>query len=256
MICVTEAQLAAAAPRGDPAVLKAVAGPSAAIFSKYGVTNRNRALGFLSTALEESGGFRLLTENLGYSAQRAHEVWPSRFPTVDAAKPYAWNPEALANFVYGGRRDLGNTQPGDGYRFRGRGLIQITGRANYALLASMTGLPLVDKPELAADLGTLLECSVALFARYAGILTHCDRAEWDQVWALVGTGNPLGKVMNPANHYDALVRLQKAIPSPMTEVPPIPDVPAPRPPAVVPAPPAAPAPSLWGWIASWFKRAA
>jgi len=86
----------------------------------------------LATAKHETGGtFGPVEENLNYtSTARIQKVWPSRFPTVESAKPYVRDPIGLANKVYGGR--LGNTEPNDGWHFRGRGLAQITGRANYA----------------------------------------------------------------------------------------------------------------------------
>lgn len=86
----------------------------------------------LATAHHETGGtFGPVTENLNYTtAARIQQVWPKRFPTLASASPYVQNPRGLANLVYGGR--LGNTDPNDGWLFRGRGLAQITGRANYA----------------------------------------------------------------------------------------------------------------------------
>jgi putative chitinase len=72
-------------------------------------------------------------------------VWPSRFPTLEAAEPFAHNPKALANKVYAGR--LGNTQPGDGWMFRGRGLLQLTGRANYQRIGDRLELDLVAIPD-------------------------------------------------------------------------------------------------------------
>lgn len=88
----------------------------------------------LATAHHETGGtFGPVTENLNYtSAARIKQVWPKRFPTLASAEPYVKNPRALAGKVYGDRKDLGNTGPLDGWHFRGRGLAQITGRANYA----------------------------------------------------------------------------------------------------------------------------
>lgn len=84
---------------------------------------------FLAQVCTETGGLRAIEEDLSYSAERLCEVWPKRFPSLAAAKPCARNPKALAERVYGGR--LGNTSPGDGYRYRGGGMLQTTGRTNY-----------------------------------------------------------------------------------------------------------------------------
>ncbi len=85
----------------------------------------------LATAYHETGGsMQPVEENLNYTAKRLTQVWPARFPTIARAEPYAGNPRKLANRIYGGR--LGNVETDDGWRYRGRGLAQITGRANYA----------------------------------------------------------------------------------------------------------------------------
>lgn len=84
---------------------------------------------FLANTLHESKEFTDYEENLNYSAERMVQVWPSRFRTVTDAQPYARNPHKLANKVYGGR--LGNTQPTDGWDFRGSGPIQMTGREHF-----------------------------------------------------------------------------------------------------------------------------
>ena len=94
----------------------------------------NRLQYFLAQLGHESNGLTHKEENLNYSAKRLTEIWPSRFPTLDSAKPFAFNPEKLANKVYGGR--MGNTEPGDGYRYRGRGYIQLTGRETYTITGS------------------------------------------------------------------------------------------------------------------------
>ena len=101
---------------------------------------------FLGQILHESGLLTTFTENLNYSAERLRVVWPGRFPTLADARPYAHNPEALANRVYGGR--LGNTDPGDGWRYRGRSPIQLTGKDNYARVGELMGQDLVTMPEL------------------------------------------------------------------------------------------------------------
>lgn len=101
---------------------------------------------FLGQILHESGMLTTFTENMSYSAERLCAVWPGRFPTLDDARPYARNPEALANRVYGGR--MGNTEPGDGWRYRGRAPIQLTGKDNYAHVGELMGQDLVTLPEL------------------------------------------------------------------------------------------------------------
>lgn len=114
---------------------------------------------FLGQVLHESGMLERIEENLNYSAQRLMQVWPRRFHTLDLAKRYARMPQLLANHVYGGR--MGNTAWNDGWKYRGRGLIQITGRNNYTLMENITGLPLVDEPDLLLQQEPALRASIA-----------------------------------------------------------------------------------------------
>jgi putative chitinase len=110
----------------------------------------------------ECGAGRDVVENLNYTAGRMMQVWPSRFPTLASAAPYAHNPRALANKVYNGR--MGNAVGSDdGWNFRGRGACQTTGREGYARLARATGLDLIDHPELVNDPRYFLVCGVADF---------------------------------------------------------------------------------------------
>ncbi|MCK3780472.1 chitinase [Ensifer sesbaniae] len=110
----------------------------------------NRYLAYmLATVFHETGGtMQPVTENLNYSAERLTQVWPSRFPTIASAKPFARNPRKLANKVYGGR--MGNTGPDDGWLYRGRGLPQITGKENYEKFG------IADTPEKAAEMPTAI----------------------------------------------------------------------------------------------------
>lgn len=121
-----------------------------AAMGRWEIGTAPRIAGFLSQVAHESGECRRLEEGLSYSAERLMAVWPSRFRTLADASPYARAPEALANHVYGSRNDLGNRGPGtgDGWRYRGGGLLQLTGRASYVAAASGTGHPLVEHPEL------------------------------------------------------------------------------------------------------------
>jgi putative chitinase len=101
-----------------------------------GITTPQRIAAFMGQIAVESGGFVDVVENLNYSAARMCEVWPSHFASVAAAQPYAYQPAKLANFVYADRNGNGDTASGDGWAFRGRGLIQLTGRANYTAFAA------------------------------------------------------------------------------------------------------------------------
>jgi putative chitinase len=113
---------------------------------------------FVAQVLHETTRLEHLTENLNYRAERLMEVWPKRFPNRSIAGMYQWRPEALGNFVYGGR--MGNDQEGDGFRYLGRGIPMVTGKANYLLLQQLTGLPLVSYPTMLADPDTALRCAV------------------------------------------------------------------------------------------------
>ncbi len=148
----------------SPAMAAGLADGAAPRFAAAGVTTPLRLAHWLGQNAHESGGFARLVENLNYtSPQRLMAVWPSRFRSVMAAQPFVRNPEALANSVYGGR--MGNAAPGDGWRYRGRGIKMITGRDNYEMMARMTGLPLVQQPELREQHGRALVSSLAFWER-------------------------------------------------------------------------------------------
>jgi putative chitinase len=104
-----------------------------AVLDRYGISATPlRVAHFVAQTLHETGAYLRLTEDLDYSAARLVVVWPLRFQPKGPLDPslYAHRPQRLANAVYGGR--MGNTDPDDGYAYRGRGLLQLTGRANYA----------------------------------------------------------------------------------------------------------------------------
>lgn len=101
--------------------------------------NPKRMAAFLAQIAHESGGFNFVQEGLNYSAQGLMKTWPRRFPTLASARPYARNPEKIANKVYANRMGNGPESSGDGFKFRGRGLIQLTGRDNYTRFARSIG---------------------------------------------------------------------------------------------------------------------
>ena len=112
----------------------------------FNINTNARVSAFIAQVFQESGNLSAVKENLYYSAKRLVEIWPYRFPTLEIANQYANNPEKLAEKVYSGR--LGNKNIGDGGKFLGRGLIQLTGRANYLECEIYLGVELTDTPHL------------------------------------------------------------------------------------------------------------
>jgi len=115
-------------------------------FEKYQINTPKRQACFIGQCMHESGGFKFLKENLNYSAKALMNTWPSRFPDMDTAEKYERQPEKIANKVYSGR--MGNTEDGDGAKFIGRGLIQLTGKDNYKAFGEAIGEDLVSNPQL------------------------------------------------------------------------------------------------------------
>lgn len=118
-------------------------------FQKYDISTPARQAFFVGQCAHESGNFKVLEENLNYRPETLMRVWPSRFPDLATADKYAHNPQLLANKVYAGR--LGNNQENDGWNFHGRGLIQLTGRENYANCGNSLSVDLINQPGLLAQ---------------------------------------------------------------------------------------------------------
>jgi len=116
----------------------------------YDINTPQRVAAFMAQCAHESGGFRALKENLNYKAASLRRVFPKYFPTDDLATAYAGKQEMIANRVYGGRMGNGDEHSGDGYRYCGRGLIQLTGKSNYQAFADSIETPIEDLPEYLA----------------------------------------------------------------------------------------------------------
>jgi len=140
---ITVDQMAQFAPHCDAEAMAAALDAAA---TEFDIATPARLAHFLAQCHVESAGFTRLVENLNYSADRLTVVWPRRFPTLAEATPYAHNPAALAEKVYGGR--MGNNEAGDGARYIGRGLLMNTGRDGYARTGLLTGEDLLAHPEL------------------------------------------------------------------------------------------------------------
>ena len=156
-------------------------------FAKYGLNTSTRQAAFIGQCQHESGNFKTLEENLHYSANGLMRTWPSRFPTIDVAEKYANNPEAIANKVYGGRADLGNTQDGDGWKFHGRGVIQLTGRSNYQVCGDALGQPFTMHPELVLE--PEWACmSAGWFWNKKGLNALADNEDWSTMTKRINGG--------------------------------------------------------------------
>ncbi|MBI1243756.1 MAG: glycoside hydrolase family 19 protein [Alphaproteobacteria bacterium] len=138
---------ALAATGGDPAERARFVGPLAVAAKRFAVVTRLRLAHFVAQLSHESGGFGRLEENLNYSAGRLCAVFPNRFGTPAMAERYAGRPEDLANLVYSGVNGNAGIASGDGWKYRGRGLIQLTGRVNYRAAGRALEQPLEDEPD-------------------------------------------------------------------------------------------------------------
>ena len=117
------------------------------ILPDYDINTPQRVAAFLAQCAHESGGFKALKENLNYKAESLCKVFPKYFPNMDIANQYAHNQEKIANRVYGGRMGNGPEESGDGFRYCGRGLIQLTGKQNYTKFAESIDTAVEDIPE-------------------------------------------------------------------------------------------------------------
>lgn len=147
--------------------------------SECGIDTAARACAFLAQVGHESAQLNRIEENLNYSAQALRMVFPKYFRTPQEASSYAHHPERIANRVYGNRMGNGSEESGDGWKFRGRGLIQITGRDNYVSMSALMGKDLTVWPD--ALLMPLDACrSAALWWKANGLNALADKLAADE----------------------------------------------------------------------------
>jgi putative chitinase len=141
--------------------------------SKFGITNTLRLAHFLAQCGHESGGFKAVRENLNYSAKGLLGIFRKYFTNVNLAQQYERKPEKIANRVYASRMGNGNEASGDGFKFRGRGYIQLTGKDNYSLFDATVLENILADPELVATKYPL--ASAAFFFKRNNLWAICDR---------------------------------------------------------------------------------
>ena len=156
-------------------------------FEKYQINTPTRQAAFIGQCGHESNNFKVLEENLNYSAKGLMGTWPSRFPILEDALKIERNPEKIANKVYGGRADLGNTEDGDGWRFHGRGIIQLTGRANYTICGDALGKPFATAPEIVLEPENAV-MSAGWFWNKKGLNALADNEDWTTITKRINGG--------------------------------------------------------------------
>jgi putative chitinase len=174
---------------------------------KFNITTPLRLAHFLAQCGHESGGFKLVQENLNYSVKGLKNIFKKYFPG-NLAESYARNPEKIASKVYGGRMGNGDETTKEGWKFRGRGYIQLTGKQNYTKFAKFIGEDTVSNPDLVATKYPL--SSAAFFFDSNKLWSICDRGADDATVTAVtkrvngGTIGLLDRIKHFKEYYNLL----------------------------------------------------
>lgn len=191
---VTHKQLQKIMPTAGPAVIDKFLPHLNAAMAEFKIDTVREKAHFLAQLSHETGSLSRLTENLYYTTpDRLCKVWPSRFKTIDSALPYVCAPDKLANFVYAGRMGNGVPESGDGFRYRGAGGFQLTGKSNHLICAEhfkITPAKIGDwlrSPEGACR-------SAAWFFTKSGAAVQADLGKVDKVSDIINLGKMTDKV--------------------------------------------------------------
>lgn len=174
-------------PNAKYGYLEAIEAGEADLAAAGILENEKRTTHFLAQAAAETGGFTIKEESGAYSAEGLLKTFPKYFKSKAEAQAYAKRPQAIFNKTYGGR--LGNTAPGDGYKYRGRGIFQITGKAAYREYGEQIGLDLVSNPDLAAEPHNSLLLAIAYW-KALGLNEWADKDDILAVSRGINGGNP------------------------------------------------------------------
>lgn len=182
------------------------------VFAKYGITKDIHIVHMMAQFSHECGKGDEMTESLNYQSSVLLDQWPKRF-TPAQAKAYGRTADHPADqkmigiLAYGGRMGNAPDPSEDGYRYRGRGFIQTTGKEGYAELSALTGLDLINSPQLVTDPAHALKCGVAEFVHYPNMLGHCERDELLAVSSLINLGYIADSSKSVIGYQDRLAQL-------------------------------------------------
>jgi len=195
----TKEQIAKCAPRNKNAAELYEA--LSQVLPKYDINTPERVAAFMAQCGHESVDFSVLKENLNYSAKGLHGTWPKRFPTLDSAVPYERNPEKIANKVYSDRMGNGPESSGEGWKFRGRGAIQLTGKDNYTRFAKDIGKSLDEAVAYVETLAGAIE-SACWFWKNNGLNAVSDTRDMKLATKKINGGDlGLAERTDHFNHY-------------------------------------------------------
>lgn len=210
---ITLNDLCAIIPGAKPTQLASWVLPLGAAMKRFDITSLRSRQMFLATVIEESGGLQRLEEGMNYSAEALCRTWPTRFKTLAQAQPYHRKPVAIANKIYALRMGNGDEASGDGWRHRGAGLIQLTGRANHAACAHYFGKKTADMPTWLRTIeGATL--SAAWYWTSRGCQVFAEHDDFDGVCDIVNIGRkttPEGDAIGFMNRLAHLRRIKTII---------------------------------------------
>jgi putative chitinase len=156
-------------------------------FERYSIDNTVRQSAFIGQCMHESANFKVLQENLNYSANGLKSVWSSRFSTDEIANKYARHPDMIANKVYANRMGNGDEESGDGWKYRGRGLIQCTGKDLYKTLSDVLNIDLINNPDLLQEM-PFASMSAGWFWNKKGLNALADAKDYKEMTKRINGG--------------------------------------------------------------------
>lgn len=154
--------------------------------------------------LDHESGLKPISENLNYSAESLRKVFGKYFPSVEKANAYARQPEKIANLVYANRMDNGSETSGDGWKYRGRGFIQLTGKANYKMLSNFAKTNYLENPDLLLKEADAMVAAL-WFWNMKGLNTYADKDDVKEVTRRINGG------FNGLAHRTELLKKYKTI---------------------------------------------
>ncbi|HTP64218.1 MAG TPA: hypothetical protein VMJ66_02420 [Geobacteraceae bacterium] len=198
---------------GVTALVNGILASQEKVFAKYGITEDIHIVHLMAQLSHESGEGTEMTESLNYKPAALLKVWPSHFTPAQAmaygrTDEHPADQKMIGEIAYGGRMGNAPAPSEDGYNYRGRGFIQTTGKSGYADLAKLTGLDLVNSPELVNDPDHAFECAVAEFVHYPNMLGYCESDDLLSVSSLINVGHRVSDPNAVVGYQDRAAQLK------------------------------------------------